>query len=192
VNRSGEGPFADNGTAQDQRNVLLLQDLNSGVSQVINNLTAGSVYTLSYAFNARNGNAPRLRTSLDGAVVAEQDVTPVGGSAPYYSTNIQFTATGASVTLTFVQVAVGDNTLLLDNVRITAPAVTSVSLQIRREAGGQVRLSWPTTATGYTLRSSAVVNGTYSDTGLPVVVEGDENVSYDTVASGNKFYELVK
>ena len=169
--------------------MLLLQDNGAGVSQAINNLTPGSTYALSFAFNARGGNAPRLRATVDGATIFEQDVTPVGGSAPYHSTSTVFTASAASATLAFSQVAAGDNTVLIDNVRIVpAPVV----LKIQRIAGGQVRISWPIYATDFALQSSSVVSGGFSDAGLPVTQEGNENVVYDTTATGNKFYVLLK
>jgi hypothetical protein len=192
VNRSGEGPFADNGVAQEQRGVLLLQGENSGVSQVISNLISGSTYTLSYAYNGRGGNAPHLRTTIDGSVVHDVDVAPVGGAAPFYSTSLEFTPTSDAITLAFTQTAAGDNTVLLDNVRITGMGEAKIPQTIQILPGDLVRVAWPASASGWVLQSSAVVNTGYVDTGLPVTVEGDENVVYDTFeTTGNKFYRLI-
>lgn len=160
----------------------------TGATNVLGPFT-GRLGNAGDTLNLRNNNQ-RLRTTLDGAVVAEQDVTPVGGTAPYHTTSIQFTATGSSVTLALTQTATGDNTVLIDNVRIIVPPPPK--LQIQLEAGGTVRLSWPVSASGNTLQSASVVTGAYSNTGLPVTVEVDENVSHDAVAPRNKFYGLVR
>lgn len=70
--------------------------------------------------------------------------------------------------------------------------VTPPALKIQPWTGNQVRISWPTTATGYALQRSATVNAGYTSPGLSVAVEGSENVVYDTRSSGARFYRLVK
>ena len=117
VNFSGVGPFADNGRNPDQDNVAFIQGAGS-LSQTISNLTAGQTYTLSYAYNARSGNTPHLTVTIGGTTVQDENITPVGGSAPYYGRSASFTAGGSTALLTFAQTATGDQTVLLDNVAI--------------------------------------------------------------------------
>ena len=66
------------------------------------------------------------------------------------------------------------------------------ALKIQLWTGNQVRISWPTTATGYALQRSATVSAGYASPSLTVTVEGSENVVYDTRSSGARFYRLIK
>jgi len=70
--------------------------------------------------------------------------------------------------------------------------VTPPTLKIQSWTGNQVRISWPTTATGYALQRSTTVTTGYTSPGLTVTVEGSENVAYDTRGNGARFYRLVK
>jgi hypothetical protein len=65
------------------------------------------------------------------------------------------------------------------------------SLKIQSWTGDQVRLSWPTAANGYTLQSSGSVNGGYTNAGLTVTVEGDDNVSYAPRSESAQFFRLI-
>jgi len=67
-----------------------------------------------------------------------------------------------------------------------------VQLSIAR-AGGNVVLSWPTSATGFTLRSTAnVTSGTWqTNSPTPVVNGADFNVT-EAVGSSPKYYQLIK
>jgi hypothetical protein len=194
VNVSGAGPFADNGATPDQDNVAFLQGPGSALSQTISNLTEGQTYRLSFAYNARSGNSPRLVVTLDGNTVLDEVVLPVGGSAPYRAADIPFTATGPAVVLTFTQAAEGDQTVLLDNVRILAGPPYRPRLKIAWLPDQQaVRISWPVVAgPAWTLQVSTALPGNFVDAGLPVTVEGDEYVAYDFAGSGAAFYRLAK
>jgi len=66
------------------------------------------------------------------------------------------------------------------------------ALKIQPWTGNQVRISWPSTATGYGLQRSATVNTGYTSPGLTVTVEGSDSVAYDTRGSGARFYRLTK
>ena len=118
VNLSGVGPFANNGVNPDQDAVVFLQGAGSSISQLIEGLTPGDPYTLSYAYNARNGNTPKLRVDIDGEVLQEASVTPVGGANPYRENFVTFRPAADAAVLTFAQAAEGDQTLLLDDIRI--------------------------------------------------------------------------
>lgn len=197
VNRSGEGPFADNGIAADQRGVLFLQSAGSGVSQTVSGLENGAVYQLSFAFNTRDccGGAPRLTATVDGNTVVDVAVTPAG-TAPFYTTNVTFTASGTTATLAFANTGEGDATVLLDDVRVAPPGAIETQLRIRYLPGSQqVRISWPAAAGLWRVEVSAALPGGFVDSGLSAVLEsgpdGDEWAVYDSVA-GTAFYRLAR
>jgi hypothetical protein len=192
VNFSGAGPFADNGRNPDQDNVAFIQDAGS-LSQTVSNLTAGQPYTLSYSYNARAGNSPRLAVTIGGTTFQDETIAPVGGNLPYYTRSASFTAASGSALLTFAQTATGDQTVLLDNVAIIPGGVVSgPPLRAQLSTGNTVRISWPTSATGFVLQSTANLPGGWTDVNLPIVIEGADNVVTDTIGSGNKFYRLQK
>jgi hypothetical protein len=192
VNFSGAGPFADNGRNPDQDNVAFIQGAGS-LSQTISNLTSGQPYTLSYAYNARSGNSPHLTVTIGGATVQDENVTPVGASAPYYTKSASFTAAGSTALLSFAQTATGDQTVLLDNVAITpGGVVTGPPVRVQISTGSTIRFSWPTSASGFVLQSTANLPGGWADVTLPVVIVGTDNVVTDTIGGGTKFYRLQK
>jgi hypothetical protein len=84
----------------------------------------------------------------------------------------------------------------LDYFRIYTKALPDSStpprLVIERWEENQVRLSWPLAAEGWTLESSTDLDGAYSDAGLTVSVEDDENAAYDQILSAKQFYRLAQ
>jgi hypothetical protein len=121
VNASGKGPFADNGTAPDQGMVAFLQDISS-INQRLANLVVGSRYQLSFAYNARSGNSPRLQVKVGDAVLSDEDVTPVVAANPYRTKSVTFTATEPFMVVNFAQTKAGSQTILLDDIRLTGQA----------------------------------------------------------------------
>jgi hypothetical protein len=119
INISGTG-YADNGTNPDQDHVLFLQGLSS-VSQTVN-LLVGKVYQLSFAYNARTGNKPHIQAMIGTNVLFEEDVNPVGDTAPYKTKTVSFTATDVTGTISIGQSVDGDQTLLVDNVILVGEA----------------------------------------------------------------------
>jgi hypothetical protein len=129
------GPFHDNGVIPDGEKVAFLQ-ANESLSQLISGFTVGSTYVVQFFENARNccAGVAQLRVTMGGAeIVPLHNVPPVGGANPYREITSQpFLATAPAMELAFVKSTVsGDNTLLLDNVRIveipagTAPTITA-------------------------------------------------------------------
>ncbi len=115
------GPFADNGAIPAGSQVALIQnDVNSFLSTVITDLTPATAYKVVFRANARNGNNPKLRISIDGAPIMDMDVSSVGGANAYRYVAFDFTATAASHTMTLTNDAGGDNTLLIDDFQIAA------------------------------------------------------------------------
>jgi hypothetical protein len=70
-------------------------------------------------------------------------------------------------------------------------AAVGPSLSISR-IGGQVRIAWATSASGWALRRAAAAAGPYNDPGLSVATEGSESVAYDNLGAGAAFYRLEK
>jgi hypothetical protein len=116
VNAAG-GDFANNGTVPDQDHVVFIQGPGY-IEQTVRGLAAGETYSVSFKYNARTGNTPTLRLSVDGATRFEQAVTPVGGTAAYTSGSANFVATATSAVIRFEQTDAGDQTVLLDDIRI--------------------------------------------------------------------------
>ena len=191
VNISGVGPFADNGRNPDQDNVAFIQDQNSFGTQ-LGPLTLLATYRLSYAYNARAGNTPHLLTTVDGVVAHDAEVTPVGGNNPYRTHQFDFVAANAAPTLLFAQTIAGDQTVLLDNIRVVQLTPGGLRLTITRIDDTTVRVAWPALAGSLILQCTGNVSAPipWPEAGLPVSVEGGENAAYDTIGSGNKFYRL--
>ncbi|MBI4663464.1 MAG: DUF642 domain-containing protein [Verrucomicrobia bacterium] len=117
VNPSGAGPFADNGVAPDQDLVAFLQGA-SALSQTVANLGVGKSYQLTFAYNAKSGNKPHLQLKVGEATVFEEDVNPVGAANAYRTKTVTFTASDTQLQITFAQTKEGDQTLLIDDVRL--------------------------------------------------------------------------
>ena len=102
-------------------------------------------------------------------------------------------AAGSTALLTFAQTATGDQTVLLDNVAIVpGGVVTGPPLRGRIATGNTFRISWPNSATGFALQSSASLPGGWTDVGLPAVDDGTDDIVTDTIGNGTRFYRLRK
>ena len=117
VNVSGPGPFANNGSNPEQDRVAFLQG-EATLTQTVWELEDGEAYHLSFSFNARGGNKPTLNVTVNGETALEYEVNPVGDAEPYYVYVYNFTADSDVAEITFAQTAAGDNTVLLDDVRL--------------------------------------------------------------------------
>lgn len=129
----GGGPFADNGKVPDQDNVAFIQGAGS-LSQNLIGLIPGRTYTVSFAANARSGNAPNLRVTAGEAVVFEGEIAPVGGAAAYSAKTGTFVAAGSSAVLRFAQTKEGDHTVLLDDIRVAGEAITIPPIEVAPRA----------------------------------------------------------
>ena len=85
------------------------------------------------------------------------------------------------------------------NYAITATEVASLvtgtippALTIAPAAGNQVRISWPTSATGYGIEQSSAVSTGWGPSGLSVTVEGSENAAYAPATTSQQFFRLKK
>lgn len=113
------------------------------ISQAISGFAPGINYTISFLAAERSGNAQSWDVMVNGTVVASFNP---GSSATSYSNYMAtFTATLTTETVAFVgtDLAGGDNTVFIDNVRITAPPVLpSVNINIQ-QTGSNLVLNWP-------------------------------------------------
>lgn len=134
--------FIDNGAETD--GVLLLQGVSSA-SQNVTGFTIGQDYILTFDVNARNccGDVPQGQLSIGGAIVIPfTSVPPVGGTNPYSTITVPFTAPAAAIDFKIEGRAAtgGDATLLVDNFSIAlvpepstlAGLVLGLGLVVRR------------------------------------------------------------
>ncbi len=75
---------------------------------------------------------------------------------------------------------------------LLTPVVAGPALTVAKWTGNQVRLSWPASATGFSLQSTTTLPVGWADAGLAVSVEGSENAVYAPLSGAEKFYRLVK
>ncbi len=126
---SASGPFADNGTIPDGNNVAFLQANStdpgtvSTLSTTISGLTVGTTYKVTFRANARGGNTPNVKIYIDGTAVLMPGVdgfstAAVTGSKGYWHVAFEFTAFAESQTLSLVNDATGDQTVLVDDFKI--------------------------------------------------------------------------
>jgi hypothetical protein len=118
VNKTdGTGTYANNGTPPDQDHVAMLNDVSS-ISQTINGIVPGKPYELTFSYNASTGKTPHLQVKAGDTAILDENVTAVGGTTAYRKKTVTFTATDFSALITFAQTAAGDQTLLLDDVKL--------------------------------------------------------------------------
>ncbi|HWH70170.1 MAG TPA: LamG domain-containing protein, partial [Candidatus Sulfotelmatobacter sp.] len=66
------------------------------------------------------------------------------------------------------------------------------TLTVQRWTGNQVRISWPTSFSGYAVHQSSSLTTGWAPAGLTVTVEGAENVAYAPATSSPQFFRLKK
>lgn len=88
------------------------------ISQSIPGFTAGVTYSVTFSAAQRPGNAQSWNVKIDNNVIGSYN--PGSGATSYTDYTATFTATAATHTLAFVgtDLAGGDNTIFIDNVRI--------------------------------------------------------------------------
>jgi hypothetical protein len=122
-------------------------------------LIAGAIYQISFSAAQRNniygqqaGQTWQLR--LDGTTIGSY--APPESAQSYVDYRATFTAsTASSHTISFVGTNTngGDNTILLDNVRLAlAPSLALPHLACQ-VAGGQIQLLWPPDHSGWELQA---------------------------------------
>ncbi len=138
LNPAGGSPFADNGTIPNGSKVAFLQNAaDADLMTTITGLTASTIYRVDFRSNARGGNTPNLKISINGAAVnASLDFAPpvadVGGNSvnssnPYHYISFTFAAAGTTAALRLLNDAGGDNTVCVDDFSISLATATPVT-----------------------------------------------------------------
>jgi len=129
LNPASGSPFADNGTIPNGNNVAFIQwsDFGTTLSTTVSGLTAGTTYKVTFRENARNGQTPNLRVSIDGVELLAMTTYSAGGANTYWHVAFEFTASATSHTLAVLNDAASDNTVLVDDFKI-APSTDSWSV----------------------------------------------------------------
>jgi hypothetical protein len=134
--------FFSNPNAPQGTQAAFIQEFGT-ISQSISGLIPGVNYTISFLAAERANNSQSWDVTVNGSVVGS--FNPGSSATSYMPYTVNFTATDATQTVAFVgtDLAGGDNTVFIDNVRITAPPILPpVNLDIQ-QAGSNLVLSWP-------------------------------------------------
>jgi hypothetical protein len=148
----GNGSLFGNPTAPQGVQAAFIQRQGT-ISQAISGFTPGINYTVSFLAAERNANAQSWNVTANGAVIGS--FNPGASATSYVNYTTSFTASAATETLAFVgtDLAGGDNTIFIDNLRITAPPILPpVNINIQ-QAGNNLVLSWPS---GILLQATSV------------------------------------
>jgi hypothetical protein len=161
------------------------------ISQTLNNLTPGQTYHLTFSASQRgNGQLGqtfdlKLGSTILGSYSPVQ-ADAAGLSIPIYTEYaVDFVPTSASQVLSFVGTNLrgGDNTIFLDQVRITAlatPANLSASTN-----GGNVTLTWTAVggAISYNVKRSATSGGYHT-----TIATGVTTTNFSDTISNSAYY----
>lgn len=107
-----------NPAAPEGKQVAYLQ-ANGSMTQTIGGLTAGENYTIAFSAAQRSGwgGAQTWNVAVNGTVIAS--FAPAQSATAYTEYIAQFTATSTNQTISFVGTTSGDNTIFIDNIRVT-------------------------------------------------------------------------
>ena len=91
---------------------------NGSISQSLSGFTAGASYLMTFSACQRSGNSQSWNVTVNGSVVGSYN--PGSGASSFSDYTATFVAPASSFTLAFVgtNLAGGDNTIFLDNIRI--------------------------------------------------------------------------
>jgi hypothetical protein len=185
-----------NPTAPQGVQVAYLQGLSS-VSQSVGGFVPGAIYTMTFAAAQRNyqqNGGQTWNVTVDGT--AAGSFAPPRSATNYVDYTASFTATAATHTLALAGTDVhgGDNTVLIDNVRLAlTPSLTPPNLAWQM-ANGQMQIIWPPDHTGWELQMQTNSLGVGLGTNWTIVPGSSANdqIAFPmTPATGSVFYRLV-
>lgn len=132
VNVDGVGPFTDNGRSGAQDGVLFLQGATTA-SQLITGLEPGLGYSLTYLVNKRSPGGPpnAYQVLIDESPVFDEALDAAGVGEPYFERSIAFTARATEALIGFQNLPEGDQTLLLDDIRVKVAVINASGLIAR-------------------------------------------------------------
>ncbi len=157
ISANGSAFTSGNPNAPQGVQVAFLQGTGT-ISQSFSGLVSGAIYQITfYAAQRNNIYGAQLgqtwQLSMDGTTIGTY--APPESAQSYSNYTATFTASSASNhTIAFVGTDLngGDNTVFLDDVRLT-PAPSLVPPQFGwQSAGGQLQFSWPANHTGWELQ----------------------------------------
>ena len=171
LNPAAGSPFADNGAIPNGSQVAFIQNgASASLSTTISGLTPGTAYKVSFRVNARSGNTPNLKVNIDATRIIDTAVTPVGGANPYKYFDFDFTASAASQTLTLLNDAGGDNTVVFDDFSIAV------------NTSGWSYASWTDDATSGVDGSKSYTHAYSFGSGTSTTING---ISFTGIGGGN-------
>lgn len=137
---------SSNPNAPEGGQAAFLQGISS-ISQSLSGFVSGASYAVTFSAAQRAGQFQQSRQTwdltLDGSAIASYG--PPADATNYVDYEATFTATAATHTISFVgtDLVGGDNTVFLDNVRISPAPSLIPPLLICQLADGQLQFSWP-------------------------------------------------
>ena len=159
--------------------------------QTLSGFTVGTAYTVAFSAAQRIGTNVAGQTwqvKLDGSTVASY--APGQSASSYTNYTAAFTASATSHTLAFAGTSGSDNTIFIDNVRITAPPPSTPTGVSATFGNGQVVLNWSAAggAASYTVQRSTTSGGNYTN-----IATGVTGISYtdSTATNGITYYYRV-
>jgi len=117
------GPFANVGTVPDGNQVAFIQTggITNWLSTIMNGLTPGQTYTLSFRASARNAQLPVVHAGIDNQYLL--DFRLGAATNAYHYIAFDFTPATSSPTLWLTNDGAGDTSALFDNFSV-APSTT--------------------------------------------------------------------
>jgi hypothetical protein len=140
---NGSGFSSSNPAAPEGTQVAFLQSYGS-ISQQLTGLVPGTTYNLTFSAAERanqNSGGESWNVTVGGQTIASYN--PGASSTAYNDYTVSFVASSANPALSFIgtDLATGDNTVFIDNVRLTAIPKTFAAYQLQYFTQAQLQNS---------------------------------------------------
>ena len=185
-----------NTNAPEGAQCAFLQSIST-ISQAVTGFIPGAKYNVTFAgaqrgYSSANGGQT-WQVRIDSTIIGT--FIPLANATNYVDYSTNFTATATTHTLRFVGTDLhgGDNTVFLDNIRLTfvsPPVAPAAPANLQAVAGdGQVALTWnaATFATSYNVKRSLASGGGYVTNASPTTT----NYTDPAATNGTMFYYVV-
>jgi len=189
---------AGNSPAPEGAQVAFVQSIAS-ITQPIPGFLPGAGYTVSFRASQRqnrSGGQPgqTFDVTINGAVIGSFEPSQAVAGYVEYATNFVATSTTHALGFVGTDLKGGDNTVLLDDVRIiltTLPVVPSIPTNLLATAGdGQVALQWNAAedAATYTVKRAQVSGGPFGEVASGLTFTNHTDLG---VTNGATYYYVV-